>query len=632
MRLICGILRLDGAAASEAELDGMAAAMTAPGLFPGVTRRLDGPMALAVLDFTARGAGLIERDGWIVAADLRLDSPVSGDETSFVDALRHHGPDFPDSIHGDFAVALWQRDAGTLWLGRDFIGARPLTWTCRPGKWFAFASLPKGLHGANLASAAADQVAQGVKLRQSFFRGSDSGFAEIDYLPAGHSLRISSRDVSAPSPHRAYRPDPRRVGHWSGTEEQAAEILRRLLDEAVARRLPPAGPVACHLSGGLDSSAITVLAARACRRRDQPVLALSMTTAQPIGPADLDERPLIAAVLAQEPDVAHIVAHDSLRMPGQPEDPDWPGSLVDGYDDRMMAHAAAFGAGCVLSGVGGDEGATYNGANLYARLFRQGNLRTLMRELPARARREEMPLATTVRDRLILPLLPRFVRDHLIRRASAMDPMAGILRYVRRGMREKVLERSMPPILQSNSPSERTTAFVDHHIPSRCAYYAIMAARHGVAVSFPLLDRRVVDFMLSLPVRMFLADGYSRQPFRRAMRGILPDTVRLARNKVGLFDQRFLAYAQRKTELLTLVGTLRVASPEAAAMFDLDAIAGGLEQLPNPEEMTRTGLSGRGALAGGTPPWLPLMAVECLIAASRLSRQPVFDASSNSQR
>ncbi|KQX22681.1 MULTISPECIES: asparagine synthase-related protein [unclassified Sphingomonas] len=621
MRLICGILRLDGSTASDIELNAMAAAMTAPGLSPHVATRLDGPMGLAVLDFTGAATKPVQLGEWIVAADMRLDRPVGADEAIFVDALQQGGPDFPDSVDGDFAVALWQRDTATLWLGRDFIGARPLASTCRPGKWFAFASLPKGLHGADLAPATVDRVAQGVRLRQSFFRGSDSGFAEIAYLPAGHSLRIRPGDASPPPPHRAYRPDPGRVGCWSGTQEEAADVLRRLLQDAVASRIPRAGPVACHLSGGLDSSAITVLAAREGRRRGQPVLALSMTTEQPLGPADLDERPLIAAVLAQEPDVAHFVAHDGLRMPGEAEDPDWPGSLVDGYDDRMMARAAAFGAGRLLSGVGGDEGATYNGANLYVRLLRQGNLRTLMRELRARARREEMPLAKALRDRLILPLLPRIVRDRLVRRTSAMHPTTGIPRYLHPDMREKVLERSMPPILQANTPHERTTAFADHHIPSRCAYYAIMGARHGVAVSFPLLDRRVVDFMLSLPVRMFLSDGYGRQPFRRAMRGILPDRVRLARNKVGLFDERFLGYALRKADLLARAGELRTASPEAAAMFDLDAIAAGLALLPDAEAIARSP-SAREALAEGVPPWLPLMAVECLIAATRLHAPP----------
>ncbi len=615
MRLICGILRLDGGVASDATLDRMAAAMTAPGLAPSVTRRREGALGMAVLDFTGRGEGLFEREGWIAAADLRLDRGGGAPDAWLVDAVQRHGPDFPDRIDGDFAVALWQREAATLWLGRDFIGARPLAWTMRPGQWFAFASLPKGLHGAGLASAEIDPVALGVKLRQSFFHGADSGFADIAYLPAGHSLCVGADAATAPRPHRAYRPDPRHVGSWRGSPAQAADTLRTLVTDAVAARMPPEGPVACHLSGGLDSSAITVLAAREARRRGGRVLALSMTTAQAIGPADRDERPMIAAVLAQEPDIDHALEHDGVRMPGQREDPDWPGSVIDGFDDRIMARAAATGADRVLSGVGGDEGATYNGAGLYARLLRQGALRTLAREIPARARHDGVPVARAIVDRLIVPLLPGRARRLIRRRPSAMDDTHGTLRYLHPGLRARVRARSMAPILQSNTAAERVTAFADHHIPSRCTYYAILAARHGIAVSYPLLDRRIVDFMLSLPPSLFVADGVARQPFRTAMRGILPDTVRLARHKVGLFDQRFEDYAARKPALLGALAALRTESSNAATLFDLDAIAAGLDQLPEPGSAPDRAGSRHRRIA----PWEPMIAVECLIAASRLA-------------
>ncbi|WP_448662629.1 asparagine synthase-related protein [Sphingomonas sp. CJ20] len=54
--------------------------------------------------------------------------------------------------------------------------------------------------------------------------------------------------------------------------------------------------------------------------------------------------------------------------------------------------------------------------------------------------------------------------------------------------------------------------------------------------------------MLSLPPHLFLADGQARQPFRRAMRGILPERVWLARHKIGLFDHRFRLYALGGTD------------------------------------------------------------------------------------
>lgn len=620
MRLICGILRLDHRPASDATLAAMAEAMTAPGLRPQVARRCEGSLGLAVLDFAARPE-LPDHDGWIVAADLRSRIPA-GHATLALDALRRHGPDFPDRIDGDFAVALWDRGDQRLWLGRDFIGVRPLAWTFRPGEWFAFASLPKGLHGAGLASTRIDAVAQGLRLSQSFFGGSDSGFADIAYLPAGHSLCVRPTDTAPPRAHRAYRPDPRAVGRWRGTADEAAATLRTLIEQAVADRMPQRAPIGCHLTGGLDSSAITVLAARTARRQGGTVLALSALTADPVGPARCDERPLINAILAQERDLAHVVAEDQPNRPSQPEDPDWPGTALDGHDDRLMAAAAAFGAGLVLSGVGGDEGASYNGANLDARLLRDGAWASLARQLPLRARRDGRSLARTFYHRVLIASLPAGWGLPLRRAPGVLDNSQGVARFFAPALRRRMAMRRLPPILRTNDPAERSLAFADHHIPSRCTYFSLLAARHGLAVSFPLLDRRVVDFMLSLPAALFLADGYARQPFRRAMTGILPDRVRLATTKVGLFDQRFATHAARRSDYAACLASLRQGDPAIADMFDLDAIEAGLAQLPKPDPRSGAVRGTGGRLANGAPPWLPLMAVECLIAARRMADAP----------
>lgn len=608
-------------------LDGMIEAMIPEGLSPAVSRQTHGRLSMAILDFSHEGARPVEKDAWIVAADVRLDVFSDCPEQIFLTSLATHGADFPDRINGDFAVAMWEQKQNVLWLARDFIGARPLAWTLRAGRWFAFASLPKGLHKAGVASAIPDQPAHAIRLRQSFFRGSDSGFAEIAYLPAGHSLRFSVED-QAPQIHRAYRPDESAVGKWTGTRDAAARKLKTLLDEAVRRRLPTDKPVACHLSGGLDSSAITALAAKAARGRGAGVIALSMTTLKPIGPAQLDERPLIEALLKQYPDVEHHVVHDCLHMPGQPEDTDWPGGVIGGHDDQMMALAAKAGADRVLSGVGGDEGATYNGANLYAALFLKGDMRTLARELRSRARTDGKSLKATIRARLLKPLLAKLPMTRRGPSRSPMDAASGILRFVKPAFRSEILDRSMQPILQANTPRERVTAFADHHIPSRCTYFSIMAARHGLAVTFPMLDRTVVDFMLSLPLHHFVHDGYSRQPFRTAMEGILPDEVRLAQVKVGLFDERFMGYAELKEKLLLSLDLLRASVDGQSMIFDLDAIGAGLRLLPDAARLDDISQLGRAALDRDTPPWLPLMAVECLIAAHRLGFRPEMSSPS----
>src|SRR5665647_3045292 len=78
MRLICGIFQLDGANAADERLHAMIAQMDVPRLHPSLRLWRDGPVALAVLDFSTRGeaaSALCERQASIMAADVRLDDP-----------------------------------------------------------------------------------------------------------------------------------------------------------------------------------------------------------------------------------------------------------------------------------------------------------------------------------------------------------------------------------------------------------------------------------------------------------------------------------------------------------------------------------------------------------------------------
>ena len=273
MRLICGIVHLDGAPAQADTLARMVDALTTPGLAPHVARRVEGPAALAVLDFSSHRH--VSADRWL-AADVRLDRPRalaaalglserSGEEALVLAALDKWGEDLPDQLDGDFALAAWEPRQRRLTCARDFMGVRPLCYTHKPGQLFAFASLPRGLHASGVAARRLDRVALGRLQFESYPTGVSTGFEDISWLPAGHSLTVTPEALRM---HRAWRPDPAQVGQRRCSATDAAATLRGLLEDAVRNRLPADGPVAAHLSGGLDSSAIVVMAAREMRARN----------------------------------------------------------------------------------------------------------------------------------------------------------------------------------------------------------------------------------------------------------------------------------------------------------------------------------------------------------------------------
>ena len=641
MRMICGVVRLDRAVAEPTMLEAMATALIPDGLSPRLSQSLDGPAGLMLLDFAATAEpgrppdDLPEQDGWLVAADLRLDRPEAlalglscprdlPPEALLVRAVEAYGDDFPDRIDGDFAVALWHRQQQRLWLGRDFIGARPLAWSYQPGRFFAFASFPKGLHRSGFASRTPDPVALGAMFLQNYFRGADSGFADIRYLLPGHSLTIGP-GMAEPREHRAWRPQPAQVGCWPHGPEAAAEEMRRLVTEAVAARLPTRGVTACHLSGGLDSSSITVLAARGMRLRKGRVLALSLIGEDHPEMPVTDDRALMRAVLDQEGDLDWVAVASPPHLDLALTDEDRPLAELGSAEASMARAAADAGADILLSGIGGDEGATYNGVGLYCDLMLAGKLRHLWKELPARAVGDGVPLTRALYHRLLAPLFPLAL--HQWRRRvrgvpQPKDPKQGRPLYFTADLRQEVMARKLAPALRKNTAEERVRTFTDHHIPGRLVFTALTAARYGLAVSFPLLDRQVVNLALSLPLEHFLADGHARQPFRRAMRGILPEEIRQWRHKITPMASGYLSLAAAKNGFMAMLEQI-AAEPGNAALLDLNLIRQHLASIPEPAESLA--FAQRMAVETWNPiyvPWQMGSAVAALALARHLAQRP----------
>jgi asparagine synthase (glutamine-hydrolysing) len=70
-------------------------------------------------------------------------------------------------------------------------------------------------------------------------------------------------------------------------------------------------------------------------------------------------------------------------------------------------------------------------------------------------------------------------------------------------------------------------------LPRILKNFDAMSMAHGVEVRTPFLDYRLVNFAFSLPSASKIDRGYTKLVLRGAMKGILPDEIRLARNKIG---------------------------------------------------------------------------------------------------
>ncbi|HUZ31010.1 MAG TPA: asparagine synthase (glutamine-hydrolyzing) [Xanthobacteraceae bacterium] len=255
-------------------------------------------------------------------------------------------------LNGMFAFALWDRTEQRLLLARDRFGVKPLYY-CVDGKSLLFASEAKGIlaHGALRANLDLEGLAEYLQF-QNFF-SDRTLFSGIRILPAGTWLEAQ--------PGR----EPSRGQYWdfdfrdadeSSPADLVEELDRRFV-EAVSRQLVSDVPLGSYLSGGMDTGAITAVAARQIANLCSFTVGFDMTSASGLE-LGFDERPqaermsylfgtehyeMVLKSGDMERSLAKVVWHLEEPRVGQ--------SYPNFYAAKL---ASRFGK-VVLSGAGGDE-------------------------------------------------------------------------------------------------------------------------------------------------------------------------------------------------------------------------------------------------------------------------------------
>jgi asparagine synthase (glutamine-hydrolysing) len=602
MKLICGIFHLDSTDVREELLRRMAAQMSVSCRRPSLRLWQDGPIGLAVLDFSASGApapAFRESGAWTMAADVRLDEPDvlrrklgggTGRDTEdalLLSLLEKFGPTGLDWVLGDFAFASWNRTTQHLTCGRDAFGIRPFAYVYQPGKLFAFSSFPKALHGSGIIPKKINEDALAHRMVRAY-RGDDCLVAGINRLPPAHFLKVSREGISL-SPY--WQLDRAAVGSQKISPEAAARELRRLLDEAVRCRLPRTGEIAAHLSGGLDSSAIAVLAARKLREEGRTLHAYSFLDRQRNDMTLEDETEFVKAVVDQESDIdwSPIRPSAGLSACGNPLDADQMTLLsADEPENAACARAEEQRVDMILSGWGGDEGATFNGRGAFAELLLRGRWQTLVREVLALKRERSWSVPRILYKEIITYLAPEGLIN-FVKRVSGKDVglqtqfcelmWQSLSTTARRRLPESRTEQL---IMTPDARANRWRLMTSPHLAESAEAWAQTGARYGLAFVFPLLDRRVVEFSLSLPSELFVRGGFRRRPFRDAMVGVLPERVRLRHLKYRRFPSRMLDVAERKNEFLSMIDTYEQ-SESVRRVIDLPLLRRQVEAFPPPE-------------------------------------------------
>src|SRR5882724_2755232 len=205
-------------------------------------------------------------------AEIRQELEAGGysfrsrsDTEVIVNGWHAWGPKIFTRLRGMFALAIWDRRSRRLILARDRLGKKPLYYAAT-SKGFLFGSEIKALLAWPAMQRAPDLSAIDRYLSLGYVPAPDTAFLGIRKLPAAHYLISEARpDGSLGEPQLVrywWLPEPSASWRHRPADELRRELVLRL-EEAVRLRLIADVPLGAFLSGGVDSSAVVAMMARA---------------------------------------------------------------------------------------------------------------------------------------------------------------------------------------------------------------------------------------------------------------------------------------------------------------------------------------------------------------------------------
>jgi len=484
------------------------------------------------------------------------------------------GDALPDRLRGDFAVAIYQRAVGRLILFTDPMGVRPLYYTATGKDRVAFCALAAPLVRAGLARPHADLETIAAYANLDFQRAERTALADIRRVRPGHVATVSANGVAQRRYWSLRCTAPLREA--DGFEAVAA-TLRRHIEEAVRRRLPRTGPAATHLTGGLDSSMISVLAARHTPR----VTGYGATPKRrPDDPDFRDIAPFVNAVAQATPNLtaAIIDMEDAGGHADAPLAIDRPTTFwSDSAYFKIAAAASEQGADTILTGTGGDQLVSHAGRGAIAEMVVRGEWHRALREARLAGKSTGRSAWQVVAGQLARRLLGDDAVGAIKARVGRSDDHASVLwaRFNKRKARRSVRFGT------GRNLTETRRLWVDPEglLGISIEFHAMCAARYGMVATHPLLDRDLVEYAIRIPPGFLVRDGIGRAVLREAARDLLPEMVRTLPQSIQFDPTAQLRMIEARDAFAATIDKLQRSAADIP--IDLDALREAVARMPD---------------------------------------------------
>lgn len=461
--------------------------------------------------------------------------------------------DSPKYIVGDFAFAIWDDKNKELFCARDPIGTRTLYYY-HSENIFAFSTVMKPLFPVfNQAIELNERWITDFLALNGVVQETDwveTIYKDIYQLAPGHTLVLKDNEIEKKQywdPIKDVKP------LCLASDEEYNIAFKKVFSEAVNCRLRCSGNVGIMLSGGLDSGSVACLAADKLSEDNKNLKAFSAIPFEGYN----DTLPYYA--IADESEFINELSDkfDNLDLTYSRSEGknsvtnieefvkmfEQPYKIIENlfWIDEILKKSSKDGCRVLLNGQYGNCTISYGQFFTHTlTLFREKRFRTLAREVRSFSRLNEASIFRVSKD-VIKTIIPFKLRKTINGIANKKyDPFSNVVVNSDLIKKWDVEKRFQDKNFNQNVKKYHDLKSMKKLIVNIGAFAHIgaidtkLSLTHGVLRRDPTKDKRLIEFCLSLPSDQFVRNGNERYLIRRAMKGMLPDKIRLNSMSRGL--------------------------------------------------------------------------------------------------
>ena len=470
------------------------------------------------------------------AGDTRLDDRTSlkhklslNDQEKYSDALLitlaylKWGHGLTDHLLGDFSFAIFDERNDSVIAVRDHLGVKPLYYFADDNMILFSDAIEVILAHPGINVTLNEKVMAEWCLNSQVFNQEETFFENVRKCPRATQISLVQNDFKQ---YEFWSIDDIPTLYYDNENDYIIH-LQNLLTTAISDRITIDGNIASHLSGGLDSSPIAVLAGREITKRGQPFYTYNWCKPRAEDDAVENHEWSDARKIAAEEGfihyessinagyLGHLILNHNIGLDG---------TTMFEYEYQLLQDARSKEVSLMLSGFGGDEILTARWTDNNYHLLRSGQFRDFYHNLHQDMTIRRLKWYQRISRYCLSPI--KIILSSNLNRFNTLHQISKRLK-----IKKILLKRDFFESMNSSATSTKLSVplslrkwqvfnLKSGYHQERLETWSILGRKFGISYGFPLLDKRIVEFALAIPEELYFKNGIDRHLYRKALKGI----------------------------------------------------------------------------------------------------------------